>query len=100
MKWFDKWLSKKINELPRAVPGFRERDRVGPVDYPNDISDSDGLSIQVRSAVGGHIVQIRFVKTNAHGMTIPPPYSTYLIHSDVDFKSELVNIITFESLKM
>ena len=99
MKWFYKWLSKKINEVAGAPPAsFRER--VGPVDYPNDIADSDGLSIQVRSAVGGHIVQIRFVKTSAHGMSIPPPYSTYLIHTDVDFKSELVKIITFESLKM
>lgn len=78
------WLFKEDNEL--AVPS-----RLTSVSE----SDDDGLTIQVRSAIGGRIVSFRHYDNK-----LDRRYNkTYIVPQDQDFERELGRMITLESMR-
>ena len=60
-----------------------------------DLDAEDGLSITVRSAIGGRIVTFRHYdrKTDRHN------YRLYIVPEDQDFERELGKMITVESIR-
>jgi hypothetical protein len=58
-------------------------------------SDDDGLTIQVRSAIGGRIVSFRHYDNK-----LDRRYNkTYIVPEDQDFERELGRMITLESMR-
>ena len=58
-------------------------------------SDDDGLTIQVRSAIGGRIVSFRHYDNK-----LDRRYNkTYIVPEDHDFERELGRMITLESMR-
>jgi hypothetical protein len=61
----------------------------------SDIDSEDGLSITVRSAIGGRIVTLR----NYDLMTDRSNHRLYIVPEDQDFERELGKMITMESMR-
>ena len=61
----------------------------------SDLDSEDGLSITVRSAIGGRIVTFRHydAKTDRHS------HRLYIIPEELDFERELGKMITLESMR-
>ena len=61
----------------------------------SDIDSEEGLSITVRSAIGGRIVTFRHYdqKTDRHN------HRLYVIPEELDFERELGKMITLESMR-
>lgn len=61
----------------------------------SDIDSENGLSITIRTAIGGRVVTFRTYdnKTDRHN------YKLYVIPEDQDFERELGKIITLESMR-
>ena len=61
----------------------------------SDIDSEDGLSITVRSAIGGRIVTFRHYdrKTDRNN------HKLYIVPDDLDFERELGKMITLESMR-
>ena len=61
----------------------------------SDIDSEDGLSITVRSAIGGRIVTFRHYDRK----TDRTNYRLYIVPEDQDFERELGKMITMESMR-
>ena len=98
MKWFDKWFSKKVKQAwddARTQPEeVISSNRVRLSSEP-DLPDG-GLSIQVKSAIGGKVVIFRQYDQRKDQNS----YTTYIITNDENFSESLGKIITTESLKL
>ena len=93
MKWFWRYLFKKLNDTGNdceVAPSKHSRLVVSD-DYPDG-----GLNIQVKSAIGGKIVIFRHYDQR----TDRTNHTTYIINSDENFSESLGKIITTESLKL
>jgi hypothetical protein len=77
------WLFREDDEL--AVPRLTSSSEY----------DDDGLTIQVRSAIGGRIVSFRHYDNK-----LDRRYNkTYIVPEDQDFERELGRMITLESMR-
>jgi len=61
----------------------------------SDIDSEDGLSITVRSAIGGRIVTFRHYDRK----TDRSNFKLYIVPEDQDFERELGKMITMESMR-
>jgi hypothetical protein len=61
----------------------------------SDIDSEDGLSITVRSAIGGRIVTFRHYDRK----TDRSNFKLYIVPDDQDFERELGKMITLESMR-
>ena len=66
---------------------------------PHDLND--GLRIDVKRAMGGHIVTVRHPHREDRKQTSyqEPPRTTYMIADNQDFDQELCKILSIERLK-
>lgn len=104
MKWFDKWLYRKVRYMWENKHEYDEpqvnnkihalKGAIGMLAVA-DVDSDEGLNITVRNAVGGKIVTFRRydhkLDRNNHKL--------YVIPDDHDFEKELGKLITLESLR-
>ena len=94
MKWLKQklrdWLSEpdEKEEVYATQPSNRLISR-------SDIDSEEGLSITVRSAIGGRIVTFRHYDRR----TDRTNYKLYIVPEDQDFERELGKMITLESMR-
>ena len=80
------WLFREDDDAFRARSG-----RLTSVSE----SDADGLTIQVRSAIGGRIVSFQYYDNKLDRRH----NKTYIVPEDQDFERELGRMITLESMR-
>lgn len=94
MKWLKRKLRNWLNEhddAPEEVYATTNNRLISR----SDIDSDDGLSINVRSAIGGKIVTFRHYDRK----TDRSDHRLYIVHEDLDFERELGKIITLESMR-
>jgi hypothetical protein len=99
MKWFKRWFANKCREAweesrDMPVEGYATKSSNRLVSR-SDIDSGDGLSITVRSAIGGRIVTFRHYDRK----TDRTNYRLYIVPEDQDFERELGKMITLESMR-
>jgi hypothetical protein len=99
MKWFKRWFANKCREaweesrdMPEEVYATKSSNRLVS---RSDIDSEDGLSITVRSAIGGRIVTFRHYDRK----TDRTNHRLYIVPEDQDFERELGKMITLESMR-
>jgi hypothetical protein len=99
MKWFKRWFANKCQEAweesrdaPEQVYATMAKNSVIS---RSDIDSEDGLSITVRSAIGGRIVTFRHYDRK----TDRSYHKLYIVPEDQDFERELGKMITLESMR-
>ena len=95
MKWFDNWFAKKCRqawENSKDVQGIAKEARLVAVE---DDSWSDGLRINVKKMIGGHVVSFRTYDRK----TDRSHDRNYIITDEQDFDRELGKVITLESMR-
>ena len=97
MNWLKLKLRNWVNsaydiDAPETVYATKSSNRLVS---RSDIDSEDGLSITVRSAIGGRIVTFRQYdrKTDRHN------HRLYIVPEDQDFERELGKMITLESMR-
>jgi hypothetical protein len=99
MKWLKRWFANKCREaweesrnMPEEVYATQPSNRLVS---RSDIDAEEGLSITVRSAIGGRIVTFRHYdrKTDRNN------HKLYIVPDDQDFERELGKMITLESMR-
>ena len=93
MKWLKRKLRNWLNEHEQDVaePGWAKNSVVSR----SDIDAEEGLSITVRSAIGGRIVTFRHYDRR----TDRSNHKLYIVPDDQDFERELGKMITLESMR-
>ena len=107
MKWFDNWFLKKVH-WARNIP---EEDHVGPDIimtgskrqnrgigiHPRESTEleSRGVSFNLYSANGGHVVELRHYDEKSDRMK----NALHIVPHDKDLGEALNHIITYEALK-
>jgi hypothetical protein len=110
MKWFDKWFAKKVH-WARNLPDEDEADsshlvmtgskrqnsiRLNPSRHDSSGElESRGVSFNLYSANGGHVVELRNYDEKADRMK----NSLHIIPHEKDLGEALNHIITYEALK-
>lgn len=86
------WVNSAQDETDMPYPTTRAKNSVIS---RSDIDSEDGLSITVRSAIGGRIVTFRHYdrKTDRNN------HKLYIVPDDLDFERELGKMITLESMR-
>jgi hypothetical protein len=97
MNWIKLKLRDWINsaqDVRETVYATRSKNQLVPSSL-SDIDSEDGLSITVRSAIGGRIVTFRHYdrRTDRHN------HKLYIVPEDQDFERELGKMITMESMR-
>lgn len=87
------WLGEHEDGGPVPVYSTATKNRL--VSSLSDIDSEDGLSITVRSAIGGKIVTFRHYDRK----TDRSNYKLYIVPEDQDFERELGKMITLESMR-
>ena len=95
------WLKLKLRNWVNSAQDVPEPETIYATKSRNqliarsDIDSEDGLSITVRSAVGGRIVTFRHYdrKTDRNN------HRLYIVPEDQDFERELGKMITLESMR-
>jgi len=91
-----KWLKRKIHKWVRDVD-MQESTKCEaiPTTSGNRLEAEDGLSIQIYSAIGGHVVRFNTYdnRKGHHDQRL------YLISEEDDFNDALGRIITAETLR-
>ena len=100
MKWFKRWFANKCREAWEESRDVPEPDRwsnraTATLRSSSDIDSEDGLSITVRSAIGGRIVTFRHYDRK----TDRSNFKLYIVPDDQDFERELGKMITLESMR-
>jgi hypothetical protein len=96
MKWLRQRLRNWLNEPDEPI-----REEVYATQASNrlisrsDIDSEEGLSITVRSAIGGRIVTFRHYDRK----TDRSNHKLYIVPEDQDFERELGKMITLESMR-
>jgi hypothetical protein len=96
MNWIKLRLRDWINSA-QDVPEPAHSARYGTaiLKSSSDIDSEDGLSITVRSAIGGRIVTFRHYDRK----TDRSNHRLYIVPEDQDFERELGKMITLESMR-
>ncbi len=94
------WLKLKLRNWINSAQDVHEPDRwsnrpPAVLKSSSDIDSEDGLSITVRSAIGGRIVTFRHYDRKADRSN----YKLYIVPEDQDFERELGKMITLESMR-
>ena len=99
MKWLKRWFANKCREaweesrdMPEEVYATQPSNRLIA---RSDIDSEEGLSITVRSAIGGRIVTFRHYDRK----TDRSYHRLYVVPEDQDFERELGKMITLESIR-
>ena len=110
MKWFDKWFLKKVRwawsmpqeadkeEIGLIMTGSKRQNTVRANPSRHDSSgelESRGVSFNLYSANGGHVVELRNYDEKADRMK----NSLHIIPHEKDLGESLNHIITYEALK-
>jgi len=108
MKWLDNWFLKKVrwawdhqeaDEGPNLVMTGSKRQNIGrAISTRHDSSgelESRGVSFNLYSANGGHVVELRNYDDKADRIK----NSLHIIPHDKDLGEALNHIITYEALK-
>jgi len=126
MKWFDQWFYRKARwawkrgnyQYPELRLEQDQLDRRAEELY-NDLrlqcetissvsedpaSDNDGMRIDIRHIVGGHVITVRHDRREVHKHSNhtgyqEPSRSSYIITDEQDFDRELCKILSIERLK-
>jgi hypothetical protein len=100
MKWFYKWLKNRLDDSLYAddsgpVLSANSSKRRPRLTSSNDIDSDNGLTITLRTAIGGKIVTFRHYdsRTDCH------THKLYIIPEELDFERELGKMITLESMR-
>lgn len=94
MKWLKRKLRDWLNE-PNAPEEVYATQASNRLISRSDIDSEDGLSITVRSAIGGRIVTFRHYDRK----TDRSNHKLYIVPEDQDFERELGKMITMESMR-
>ncbi len=94
MKWLKRKLRDWLNE-PNAPEEVYATQASNRLISRSDIDSEDGLSITVRSAIGGKIVTFRHYDRK----TDRSNHRLYIVPEDQDFERELGKMITMESMR-
>jgi hypothetical protein len=96
MKWLKQklhdWLSQGDTYASNEAYSTRQKSTVVS---RSDIDSEEGLSITVRSAIGGRIVTFRHYDRR----TDRSNHKLYIVPDDQDFERELGKMITLESMR-
>jgi hypothetical protein len=97
MNWLKLKLRDWVNsahdiDAPETVYATRSKNRLIA---RSDVESEDGLSITVRSAIGGRIVTFRHYDHK----TDRTNHRLYIVPEDQDFERELGKMITLESMR-
>lgn len=94
MKWFKRMIGRWAYEY-RDTPEVYSSSTATNLVSRSDIDAEDGLSITVRSAIGGKIVTFRHYDRR----TDRSNHKLYIVPEDQDFEHELGKMITLESMR-
>jgi hypothetical protein len=95
------WLKLRLRNWVNSAQDIPESETVYATQPSNrlisrsDIDSEDGLSITVRSAIGGRIVTFRHYDRK----TDRSNHRLYIVPEDQDFERELGKMITMESMR-
>jgi len=95
------WLKLKLRNWINSAQDVHEPETVYATSSKNrlisrsDLDSEDGLSITVRSAIGGRIVTFRHYDRK----TDRTNHRLYIVPEDQDFERELGKMITMESMR-
>jgi hypothetical protein len=95
MKWFKRRLRNWLNEHEEDGPETVYATAKNRLVSRSDIDADEGLSITVRSAIGGRIVTFRHYDRK----TDRTNHKLYIVPEDQDFERELGKMITLESMR-
>jgi hypothetical protein len=93
------WLKLKLRNWANSAEDTPEPNRwnksTSVLRASSDLDSEDGLSITVRSAIGGRIVTFRHYDRK----TDRTNHRLYIVPEDQDFERELGKMITLESMR-
>jgi hypothetical protein len=94
------WLKLRLRDWVNSAQDVPEpaqwaRHSTAVLKSSSDIDSEDGLSITVRSAIGGRIVTFRHYDRK----TDRSNHRLYIVPEDQDFERELGKMITMESMR-
>lgn len=95
MKWLKQRLRNWLNDPDEPVREEVYSTKSARLVSRNDIDSEEGLSITVRSAIGGRIVTFRHYDRR----TDRSNHKLYIVPDDQDFERELGKMITMESMR-
>lgn len=95
MKWFKRMIGRWAYEYRDTPEVYSSSTGKNSVISRSDIDSEDGLSITVRSAIGGRIVTFRHYDRR----TDRSNHKLYIVPEDQDFERELGKMITLESMR-
>ena len=97
MKWLKQRLRNWLNEPEECVreDAYVTSKSRNTLVSRSDIDSEDGLSITVRSAIGGRVVTFRHYDRK----TDRSYHRLYVVPEDQDFERELGKMITLESMR-
>jgi hypothetical protein len=95
MNWLKQRLRNWINSEEDATQELHWTNSRAVLKSSSDLDSEDGLSITVRSAIGGRIVTFRHYDRK----TDRTNYKLYIVPEDLDFERELGKMITLESMR-
>ena len=95
MNWLKLKLRNWVNSAQDDLPSAAWNSSRAVLKSSSDIDSEDGLSITVRSAIGGRIVTFRHYDRK----TDRTNHRLYIVPEDQDFERELGKMITLESMR-
>lgn len=95
MKWLKQKLRGWLSEQDGPEEVYATTKSANRLIARSDIDSEDGLSITVRSAIGGRIVTFRHYDRK----TDRSNHRLYIVPEDQDFERELGKMITLESMR-
>lgn len=95
MNWFKHMIGRWAYEYRNSPPVPEPQWSKNSVVSRSDIDSEEGLSITVRSAIGGRIVTFRHYDRK----TDRSNHRLYIVPEDQDFERELGKMITLESMR-
>jgi hypothetical protein len=95
MNWLKQRLRNWINSEEDPTQELHWTNSRAVLKSSSDLDSEDGLSITVRSAIGGRIVTFRHYDRK----TDRTNYRLYIVPEDLDFERELGKMITLESMR-
>jgi hypothetical protein len=95
MKWLKQRLRNWLNEQDAPEEVYATTKSRNTLVSRSDVDSEDGLSITVRSAIGGRVVTFRHYDRK----TDRSYHRLYVVPEDQDFERELGKMITLESMR-
>ena len=94
MKWFNKWLIKKMKQAREGEYELAKEAEIMPVQKSTRIESDRTMTLNITKANGGWVIENRQYDKR----TDRNNNSVHIITDDKDLGYELSKIITFESL--